>query len=101
MKMSEHFGDKGIIARLGGDEFLIILSDISPYEVEERLKIFSLMPKSLEYQNQSVTYTMSIGYSLFPEQSKSYRELYQNAVWLCTRQKCPAKIPAKNFLLKC
>ena len=79
MKMNDYFGDKGIIARLGGDEFLVVLSDISPYEVEERLKNFSHMQKSIEYQNQRVTYTMSIGYSLFPEQSKNYRELYQNA----------------------
>lgn len=100
MKMSEHFGDKGIIARLGGDEFLAILSDISPYEVDERLKNFSLMQKSLEYQNQSVTYTMSIGYSLFPEQSKSYRELYQNADMALYAAKMSGKNNCKKFSAK-
>ena len=79
MQLRKNFADKGIIARLGGDEFLVVLSELSPYEVDERLKNFSLMKKSVEYRDQPITYTMSIGYSLFPEQSKNYHELYQSA----------------------
>ena len=78
-RMTEHFEDTGIVARLGGDEFLVILKDISPLEIEERLQNFSTQAKSIYYKNKQVTYTMSIGYSLFPEQGKSYRQLYQNA----------------------
>lgn len=78
-RMTKNFSENGIIARLGGDEFLVILSDNTVDEVETRLKNFSLMPKSIEYKNQQVNYTMSIGYSLFPNQGKNYGELYQNA----------------------
>ena len=99
-KMNEHFGDKGIIARLGGDEFLVILSDLPPYEVEERLKNFSLMKKSVDYQNQLITYTMSIGYSLFPEQSKNYRELYQDADMALYEAKMSGKNTCKKFSTK-
>lgn len=77
-RMNKHFND-GIIARLGGDEFLVILLKNTADEVETRLKNFSLMPKSIEYKNQQVNYTMSIGYSLFPNQGRNYGELYQNA----------------------
>ena len=79
MKMSKNFKDDGIVARIGGDEFLVILVNISADEVEKRLKKFSLMQKFVEYKNQRVKYTMSIGYSLFPNQGKNYGELYQNA----------------------
>lgn len=96
-KMREHFADKGIIARLGGDEFLVILSDISPYEVDERLKNFSRMKKFVEYKNQRITYTMSIGYSLFPEQSKNYHEIYQNADMALYEAKMSGKNNCKKF----
>ena len=100
MKINEHFADKGIVARLGGDEFLVILSDLTPYEVEERLTNFSLMKKSIEYNNQQITYTMSIGYSLFPEQSKNYRELYQNADMALYAVKMSGRNSYKKFSKK-
>lgn len=100
MKMKEHFSDKGIIARLGGDEFLVILSDLSLYEVEKRLKNFSHMKKSVQYKNQQITYTMSIGYSLYPEQSKNYRELYQNADMALYDAKMSGKNICKKFSTK-
>ena len=100
LKMREHFEDKGVIARLGGDEFLVVLSDLSPYEVDERLKNFSLMKKSIGYQNQTIIYTMSIGYSLFPEQSKNYRELYQNADMALYDAKMAGKNNCKKFSTK-
>ena len=100
LQMRKHFADKGIIARLGGDEFLVILSELSPDEVDERLKNFSLMKKSVEYKDLTVTYTMSIGYSLFPEQSKNYHELYQNADMALYDAKMSGKNICKKFSAK-
>ena len=100
MKMKEHFADKGIIARLGGDEFLVVLSDLSLYEVEDRIKKFSHMKKSVQYKNQQITYTMSIGYSLYPEQSTNYRELYQNADMALYDAKMSGKNNCKKFSTK-
>ncbi len=100
LKMKEHFEDKGIIARLGGDEFLVVLSDLSLDEVEERIKQFSRMKKSVVYKNQQINYTMSIGYSLFPEQSQNYRELYQNADMALYDAKMSGKNNCKKFSTK-
>ena len=100
MKMKKYFSDKGIIARLGGDEFLVVLSDLSSREVEARLKNFSLMQKSVEYKSQQVKYTMSIGYSFFPEQSKNYRELYQNADMALYDVKMSGRNACKKFSVR-
>lgn len=75
----QHFARDGMAARLGGDEFLAILKNLSLEEIEARLQNFSAAVKSIEYHGQPVTYTLSIGYSLFPEQGANYKELYQNA----------------------
>lgn len=79
MRMTKHFDNNGFVARIGGDEFLVILKNLSPAEIDERLKKFSITSKFIRYKNQQVNYTMSIGYSLYPEQGENYRELYQNA----------------------
>ncbi|MBQ7703994.1 MAG: EAL domain-containing protein [Selenomonadaceae bacterium] len=99
-RMTENFEDTGIIARLGGDEFLVILKNLSPLEIEECLKNFSAQEKFIYYNNQQVSYTMSIGYSIFPEQGESYRELYQNADMALYAVKMAGRNSFQKFSMK-
>ena len=78
-RMSEAFGDNGIVARIGGDEFLVLLKDLPNEEVDKLLKKFSDSKKSVQYKDAKITFTMSIGYASFPDQGKEYHDLYQNA----------------------
>ncbi len=78
-RMKETFQDYGIVSRIGGDEFLVMLKALKDDEVSEILQHFSDTEKFVEYYGRKVNFTMSIGYSLYPEHGKEYRVLYQNA----------------------
>ena len=78
-RMKKNFDNDGIVARIGGDEFVVVLKNVSPADVESRLKDFSESFKCVDYKEQRIIFTMSIGYAMFPEQGKTYKELYQNA----------------------
>jgi len=99
-EMKKYFGANGFVARLGGDEFLAVLKNISPEEVETLLKTFSEISKVIEYKGNKISYTMSIGYSLFPEQGKDYKELYQNADMALYAVKMAGRNSYKKFSWK-
>ncbi|MCR5656209.1 MAG: EAL domain-containing protein [Butyrivibrio sp.] len=78
-KLRTCMGDHSIPARIGGDEFLTIIVDQGREEIEAILSKFSAMEKKVVYHDQEVVYTMSIGYSMYPDHGKKYKHLYQNA----------------------
>ena len=79
VRMRNTFNKYGIVARIGGDEFLVFIKDLSDNEIDILLSNFSNSIKSIEYNGQHLTYTMSIGYALYPEHGVEYNHLYQNA----------------------
>ena len=78
-RMKAAFSSHGLVARIGGDEFLSLLKDISAVKVDAILKEFSDSIKTLEYHGHQITYTMSIGYAMYPNHGVEYQDLYQNA----------------------
>ncbi len=78
-RMKKYMGDDSYPARIGGDEFMVIIRNKTQPEVDKILSDFSTMDKSFEYKGQKVTYTMSIGYALCPDDGTNYNSLYQNA----------------------
>lgn len=78
-RMKAAFSAHGLVARIGGDEFLSLLKDIGGVKVDAILKEFSDSIKSLEYHGHQITYTMSIGYAMYPNHGVEYQDLYQNA----------------------
>lgn len=78
-RMSSIFEEFGYVARIGGDEFLAIVRNISDQKVDEILGDFTDTIKIVDYHDQQINYTMSIGYAMFPVNGREYNELYQNA----------------------
>ena len=79
LRMKSHFSKYGLVARIGGDEFLVLIKDLAVEEIDILLKEFSQSHKEINYYNQHITYTMSIGYAAYPEHGTEYKYLYQNA----------------------
>ena len=78
-RMTQSFGRYGLVARIGGDEFLVFVKDLSAEQVDLMLQNFSSSIKQIDYHDQQITYTMSIGFSICPEHGRDYKTLYQNA----------------------
>ena len=79
LRMKQVFSQRGLVSRIGGDEFLVFLQDLDYTDVDILLSNFSSSIKEIEYHGQRLTYTMSIGYAVYPEHGTDYRILYQNA----------------------
>ncbi|WP_170841469.1 sensor domain-containing diguanylate cyclase [[Clostridium] fimetarium] len=69
------------VARLGGDEFVIYMNDINDEFIGELIlkRVLDAMEIPFEYKNIVLQNTLSIGYSIFPEDGSSIVELIQNA----------------------
>ena len=78
-RMSRVFEEYGYVARIGGDEFLAIVRNIPSEKVDSILNDFTDDSKTVEYHDQKIVYSMSIGYAMFPEGGSEYNQLYQNA----------------------
>ena len=78
-RMKTAFGKYGLVSRIGGDEFLVFIKDLGGADVDILLSNFSSSIKEVEYYEQHITYTMSIGYAVYPNHGVKYNNLYQNA----------------------
>lgn len=70
-----------IVARVGGDEFVIVIDSISnTYSPAHVCKnILNLFKEPIETLSHSLSITLSIGVSLFPDDSTEYSQLYKFA----------------------
>ena len=70
-----------LAARLGGDEFLVVLTDIeSPADVERVAEtLLRGMRAPLDWSGRTLSLSMSIGVSLFPDHGQSADELIRCA----------------------
>ncbi len=78
-RMKKYMGTDSHPARIGGDEFLVAIRNHTPEEIDEILYNFTHMDKKVVYNGQTVKYSTSIGYSLYPDHATSYSEMYQKA----------------------
>ncbi len=79
MRMQKYLGEDSYPARIGGDEFLTIIRNTPPETVEKLLNDFSKMDKYVEYNGHKVSYSMSVGYAVYPYDTDTYNKLYQSA----------------------
>ncbi|WP_029321235.1 EAL domain-containing protein [Butyrivibrio sp. AE3004] len=78
-RMQNNLGEDCYPSRIGGDEFLVIIRNQSEENIDSLLKAFSEDSKTIDYNGETVKYTMSLGYSVYPDDGKAYNELYKNA----------------------
>lgn len=84
-KLSLVFSEKDFIGRIGGDEFCVFLCIKNTVKnarsiVEEKAgTLKSILAGDYSNQDVSVHVTPSIGISLFPEQSGTYKDLFKMA----------------------
>ena len=73
--------DVDTVARFGGDEFTILLSDVSHTDDVIRMvkKILSLFEQPYKVNNYEISVTVSIGISIFPDDSEYANTLLKNA----------------------
>ncbi|NHN29857.1 bifunctional diguanylate cyclase/phosphodiesterase [Paenibacillus agricola] len=84
------------IARMGGDEFVIVLEDLSKFDVEIIARqILETLAKPFKIINQEIIITTSIGISLYPDHANDHELL----VKLADQAMYAAKEKGKNRFL--
>lgn len=75
------FRKNDIIGRIGGDEFVVIMSFCPDNDIilEKATKISEVLRKTYYDGNASYSISGSIGISKFPQDGKTYEELYKSA----------------------
>ncbi len=81
MRLNEGVRDMDTVARLGGDEFVVVLEGIHDTEdvVFVANKLLSTLSRPLEISGHTISTTVSIGVSIYPEDGTDTDELLKNA----------------------
>lgn len=81
MRLNESVRDMDTVARLGGDEFVVVLEGIHDLDdvVFVANKLLATLSRPLEISGHSISTTVSIGVSLFPDDGSDTDELLKNA----------------------
>mgnify|MGYP001239007601 CR=1 FL=1 len=78
--LTDIIDENTFIARMGGDEFALLKEFETKNDIEETAKkILSLFLKDFNIKGNIFTLSISIGISIFPEDSENYIELMKNA----------------------
>jgi len=69
------------VARIGGDEFIVIMTDIKDEKAVSQVaqKIINEVKRPIDYKNEQLYVTASIGIAQYPIHGSSSEELMQNA----------------------
>lgn len=81
IRLNEGVRDMDTVARLGGDEFVVVLEGI--HDMDDVIfvanKLLATLSRPLEISGHSISTTVSIGVSVFPEDGADTDELLKNA----------------------
>jgi len=80
-RIQECIRKNDFVSRIGGDEFAIFMNDINDEFVGDIIleRLMNTMEDPFEYRTVILQSTLSVGYSIFPEDGSSIEELIQNA----------------------
>lgn len=79
-KLKSFFRQDDIICRIGGDEFLIFCKNISEEVLENKImQVIEEMRTTYDNGGQKMTFSVSAGYAMMPEQGTEFDDLYQRA----------------------
>lgn len=79
-KLKSYFRSEDIVCRIGGDEFIVLCRNISESHIEAKLtKIVDEISTTRRGDGHDITFSLSAGYVMIPEQGKEFDELYHKA----------------------
>lgn len=74
--LENYVGDRGIAARCGGDEFCIVLKNMTAEQAAPFVENFGRNEFTYLADGKEDTFTVSIGYASFPDDSKDWKKMY-------------------------
>lgn len=77
--MENRFDRDSILTRLGGDEFMIFIMDTDEAEGLPEIRGFSGEEREVVLDGQESSYSISIGYAVYPEQGARFEDLSRHA----------------------
>lgn len=78
-EMKDTFPKDTELIRHGGDEFLILIKNENRRQMEALLKAFAGCNFQFDYHGETVSFHISCGYALYPEQAVTVAELFAKA----------------------
>ncbi|MEG1994532.1 MAG: GGDEF domain-containing protein, partial [Oscillospiraceae bacterium] len=80
-RVKKQFRGYDIIGRIGGDEFVVFMRDIGDMDLLEHVikSVIKALDFSVETDGKRVDVSASVGVAIYPDNGKSYNELYKNA----------------------
>ena len=87
------------MCRMGGDEFIILCKNISEKDIEAKLnRIVDEMSVTRRGEGKDITFSISAGYVMIPEQGINFDELYHKAdIALFCGQDVRENVPTGNM----
>lgn len=92
-KLFSYVSSKGFAGRLGGDEFALVISnDFSTLNLSSEIKrIYECIGKKWEINSLEFFISISMGISIFPNDTKNLEEIFRNAELAMNRAKTEGK----------
>ena len=80
-RLQSSLRETDLVARLGGDEFVVVLEDLQSTEEITRIahKVSHAIEQPLHVRQQILTFSVSIGVSIFPLDGRQKQELEEKA----------------------
>lgn len=79
-KLKSFFRQDDIICRIGGDEFLVFCKNIGEEVLENKItQVIEEMRTTYDNGEQKMTFSVSAGYAMMPDQGTEFDDLYQRA----------------------
>ena len=95
-KLKSFYGENDIACRIGGDEFFILCSNIGEEEMNRKMAEV-IKDTVICDEEKNMSYTISAGYAMIPEDGKDFEELYMKADIALFEAKMDGKSSFKRY----
>lgn len=95
-KLKSFYGENDIACRIGGDEFFILCSNIGEEKMNRKMAEV-IKDTVICDEEKNMSYTISAGYAMIPEDGKDFEELYMKADIALFEAKMDGKSSFKRY----
>ncbi|WP_051656728.1 EAL domain-containing protein [Butyrivibrio sp. AE3004] len=90
-RLDDIFGRDGIVCHLDQDEFLVFVENVEPDNLKKRIDVLCESTYEVSYHSEKITFTISAGYVIHPDQGRGYHDLFRKADQAMSRAKQAGK----------